>query len=96
MAEKSGYNFFNYLQTAIRYPLRDAFRFLSKHQKVSMDDPFGDGKANRGDTMSNDDYEGDSSSNYDISNIPDDEKYAPEVGEQIYIILKLNIDRIFN
>ena len=98
---EGGKNFFNYLQTALRYPLRDVRRNIAKTNVTSMDDPIGDGKKSRGDSISGGDFGDDFDSNEDTSyfygtsdpETPYDPKATSrEQGEELNVILKLNND----
>ena len=93
----SGYNesprssFINYLQTAIRFALRDLRKLHDKRKTSSLDDTFGDGGKSRGDMIAGE--ETDSYNDFNLSNVADDEAtYEPEIGVEITRILELNND----
>jgi hypothetical protein len=90
-------SFINYLQTAIRYPLRDLRKKLNKVSVSSLDAEMGDGGKKRSDMMSGDDYEVPNSYNdYSVINIvSDDAPYSPEIGDKLADTIRLNY-KIYN
>lgn len=98
--QKDNKSFVNYLQTALRYPLRDARKYLKKHGTSSIDEPIGDNRT-RVNTMSDDDYDGndnyenkDSFNDFNTQKVnpEDDDRYTPELSDKLAVILKLNND----
>jgi len=86
-------NFFNYLQTALRYPLRDLRKKVVRQQASSLDDPMGDGKKSRSDMMAGDEHGEDSYNDFSVYNVVDTEMpYRPDIGQKISRILSLNYD----
>lgn len=91
--DSSRSSFINYLQTAIRYPLRDLRKLHDKQRAASLDDTFGDGGKSRGDMIA-----GEEDYNQELNNAfyqePDDETPYEPVGsdEAILRTLKLNYD----
>lgn len=84
-------SFVNYIQTAIRFPLRDLRKLADKRGMSSLDEPMGDGNKSRSDMVSGE--EKDSYNDYSFLDVVDDDSpYSPEVGAEISKILKLNYD----
>lgn len=93
--QENNKSFVNYLQTALRYPLRDARKYLKSHGTSSLDEPMGD-KITRGDSLSSD-YDLEKPDSYNDFNLHqaeygDDDRYEPEVSDKLATILKLNSD----
>lgn len=93
--QRDSKSFINFLQTALRYPLRDARKFLKKYGMSSIDEPMGD-KRTRGDMMAGEEepQEKNSFNDFNIQKVDDedDERYSPGVTDKLAVILKLNSD----
>lgn len=92
--QRESKSFINFLQTALRYPLRDARKFLKKYGMSSIDEPMGD-KGKRSDVMAGEEpKEKDSYNDFNIQKVDDedDDRYSPGVTDRLAVILKLNND----
>ena len=91
--QRESKSFINFLQTALRYPLRDARKFLKKFGMSSIDEPMGD-KRTRGDMMAGEEepQEKDSYNDFNVQKVDDedDERYSPDTSDKLAVVLKLN------